>query len=335
MKTNRIITFLMALIVAISVSAQKQLTIVNEDTGESFEVTVPDGLKIYQYNANWLDSIPYLMEHVRNKESWAYENLARCYRYGIGVEKCIINAMQYYDKAGIDEMKLAEEAYEMNPTDELGFMNHLMENLDKKRMTIEDAMEQIENYPNPQPRWVQRMKEIIDNRNVEDLEEYIKSTIDWDTITGDELVASIASIMILKPNSISIWSKPSSPELMRILSLAANKIPMLYDIVGDRYMELYEDCPSYEQALKNAFEMYHNAYQHGLLEMIGAVSVLDYRDANPLYEGFPFTQEELAHLDSRYSREYREHFHKSCMGEVIVVEEGEWDENPVELIEEE
>lgn len=326
----------MVLVTTITTFAQKQLTVINEDTGESFEVTVPDGLKIYQYNENWLDSIPYLMEHVRNKESWAYENLARCYRYGIGVEKCIINALRYYDKAGIDEMELAEKAYEADPTDEFGFMNHLMENLDKKRITVEDAITQIENYPNPQPRWVMMMKIIFDNRDVEDLEGYVKSTIDWDTVTGDELVASVACIMILKRNTISVWSKPSSPELMSMLSLAANKIPMLYDIVGDRYMGLYVDCPSYEQAMKDAFIMYHKAYQYGLLEMIGAVAVLDYRDNNPLYEGFPFTQEELAHLDGFYSKECREHFHDATMEtEEIVVEEGKWDENPVELIEEE
>lgn len=333
MKTSRIITLFLALIAAISAFAQKRLTVINEDAGESFEVTVPDGLKIYQYNENWLDSIPYLMEQVRNREPWAYENLARCYRYGIGVEKCIINALRYYDKAGIDEMELAEKAYEADPADELGFMNHLMENLDKKRMTVEDAMTQIENYPNSKPRWLKLMKTILDNRDVEDLDGYVQSTIDWDTVTGDELVASVACIEILKPNSISLWSKPSSPELMKILSLAANKIPMLYDIVGDRYLELYKDCPSYEEAMKNAFEMYHKAYQYGLLEMIGAIAVLDYRDENMLYEGFPFTQEELANLDSQYSKEYRDHFHSAV--EEVVIEEGEWNENPVELIEEE
>ena len=43
------------------------MTIRNADTGESFEVSVPDGLKIRidEYNSNWLDSIPYLVEHAR------------------------------------------------------------------------------------------------------------------------------------------------------------------------------------------------------------------------------------------------------------------------------
>lgn len=335
MKTNRIITFLMAFVVAISTFAQKQLTIVNEDTGESFEVTVPEGLKIYQYNDNWLDSIPYLMEHVRNKEPWAYENLARCYRYGIGVEKCLTNAMIFYDESDLRAVDIAEEAYANDPTDELGFMNHLMEALSKKEITIEEGLTLIEEYPNPKPSWMVKMKTIINDRNVEDLEGYIKSTIDWENITGDEILASVACLMILRPDTPSVTSRPPKPEYMQHLILVAEKIPMLYMKTGDRYWELYEDCPTNEQAMKSAFELYHNAYLYGLLDMGGAIAVLDYRDANPLYECFPFSQEELTHLDSQYSKELREHWHEPCVvEEVIVVEESEWDENPVELIEE-
>lgn len=146
MKISRIITLLTVVIATVSAFAQKQLTIYNEDTGESFEVTVPDGLKIYQYNENWLDSIPYLMEHVRNREPWAYENLARCYRFGIGLEKSIVNAMIYYDKAEVNERELAENAYASDPTDELGFMNYLMEGLDKKRITVEEAKVLLETF---------------------------------------------------------------------------------------------------------------------------------------------------------------------------------------------
>lgn len=111
MKINRIIILFAAVITTAIALPQNQLAISCEDTGESFEVTVPDGIKIYEYNENWLDSIPYLMEHVRNCEPWAYENLARCYRFGIGIEKCITNAMIYYSKAGINERELAENIY--------------------------------------------------------------------------------------------------------------------------------------------------------------------------------------------------------------------------------
>lgn len=336
MKTNRIITLLMVLVTTITTFAQKQLTIINEDTGDSFEVTVPEGLKIYQYNENWLDSIPYLMEHVRNKESWAYENLARCYRYGIGVEKCLTNAMIFYDESDLRAMDIAEEAYANDPTDELGFMNHLMEGLSKEKITIDEGLVMIDEYPDPKPSWMVKMKTIFANRDAEDLEAYIKSTIDWDAITGDEILVSVACLMILRPDTPSVTSRPPKPEFMQHLTMVAEKIPVLYMKAGDRYWELYEDCPTDEQAMRSAFELYHNAYLYGLLDMGGAIAVLDYRDANSLYDGFPFTQEELAHLDSRYSKELRERWHEPCVEEeLIVVEEGEWDENPIELIEEE
>lgn len=330
MKTGRIITLLTVFVATVSSFAQKQLTVVNEDTGESFEVTVPEGLRIYEYNENWLDSIPYLIEHARNREVWAYENLARCYRYGIGVEKCITNAMIYYDKANVDAMELAEEAYEADPTDEFGFLNHLMENLGKKEMSIDEAIAKIKEYPNPKPSWMGIMMAIFDNRHVEDLESYIRSSIDWDTVTGDELLACIACLVILRPDTLSIMSRPPKPEFMKHLIMAAEKIPVLYKIGGDKYWDLYRDCPDDEQAMKSAFDLYHKAYLYGLLEMRGAIAVLDYRDENTLYDGFPFTEDELAHLDSFYSKECRLHFH-----EPSIIEEAVYDGNPVELIEEE
>lgn len=71
---------------AIAALADEKITVRNIDTGESFEVSVPDGTKIsiQEYNSEWLDSIPYLTEHARRGEQWAYEALAECHRYGKG-----------------------------------------------------------------------------------------------------------------------------------------------------------------------------------------------------------------------------------------------------------
>lgn len=334
MKTNRIITVIMASVAAISTFSQKQPTIGNEDTGQSFEATMPDGPRICQYNEKWLDSIPYLMDHVRNKEPWAYENLARCYRYGIGVEKCLTNAMIFYDESDLRARDIAEEAYANDSTDELGFMTHLIGGLGKGKITIEEGLALIEAYPDPKPNWMVKMKTIFDNRNVEDFEGFIKSSIDWDNYTGDEVLASVACLMILRPETPTLTSRPTKPEFMERLIMVAEKIPRLYMIAGDKYWNLYEDCPTNEQAKKNAFELFHKAYLYGLLDMGKAIAVLDYRDENPLYEGFPFSMEELAHLDSLYSKECRDRWHEPCVEEEVVAVE-EWDENPVELIEEE
>lgn len=321
MTLNRIIILITAVFVATAAFSQKQLTIIDEENGESFEVTVPDGLKIYEYNENRLDSIPYLMEHVRNREPWAYENLARCYRYGIGIEKSIVNAMVYYGKAGINERELAESAYRSDPTDELGFMHHLMEELDENRMTIEEALALLNSYTKPLPDWAACMKRIFENRNIEDLDSSIKSLDYLDTSTADELFAIMTCQTILKPDAPTVMSRPSSPDFMDNLSIFAEKIPVIYMVAGTRYRNLYEDCPGNEQAMRNAFELYHKAYLYGLLEEGGAIEVLDFRDNNQLYQGFPFSDEELAHLDSFYSKEYRIRFKSPCVVEECVVEE--------------
>lgn len=306
MKANRIITFLMAFAAAMSTFAQEQS---------------PEDLTVYQYNEAWLDSIPYLMEHVRNKEAWANMNLARCYRYGIGVDKCFTNAMMYYFMTNAEEQELATKAYEADPTDEFGMMNHLLENLEKGRLTVEEASALIDGYPDPKPSWMVRMKTIFDHRNDEDLEGYIKSTTDWDNFTGDEIMAAIGCLMTLRPETPLPQSRPATPELLNHLALIAGKLPMFYMITGDKYWNLYKDSPDNEEAMKEAFEMYHKAYLHGLLDMGGAIAVLDYSDVKPLYAGFPFTQAELAHLDGLYSPELRQHLHTPAVEEEVVIEE--------------
>ena len=53
---NRLITIAAILLSSFAVMADKKMTLSNIDTGESFEVSVPDGLKIniQEYNSNWL-----------------------------------------------------------------------------------------------------------------------------------------------------------------------------------------------------------------------------------------------------------------------------------------
>lgn len=327
MNLRKFVITLVAIIVGTSMSAQKQLTIRSVETGESFEVTIPDNLKIYEYNVNWLDSIPYLLEHARNKEPWAFEALGECYRYGKGVEKSITNAMIYYDESNINTRDVVKEIYDSDPFDELGFMNHLMEELDKKRITIEEAVSLIDSYPAPLPKWAVRIKRIFENKDLDNPEGYIKSLVDVDNDSADELVASLACLKILKPDTPSITSLPPTPENMRNLTLGAKKLPILFNIAGDKYLIFLEDYPNKEQALKNAFELYHKAYLYGLLQPRGAVEILDYRDDNQLYEGFPFTKEEMKQLDSLYSKDYRVHFRSSCE----IKEIGVYDENPVVL----
>lgn len=131
---TRVFILFLVLLPALNSFADKKMTIRNADTEEFFEVSVPDGMNIYEYNSNWLDSIPYLVEHARWTEPWAYKSLAECYRYGRGgIEKSMFNAIMSYENAGMSATKVAEEAFESDPSDELGLINHLMEGLSKKK----------------------------------------------------------------------------------------------------------------------------------------------------------------------------------------------------------
>ncbi|MCM1141565.1 MAG: hypothetical protein NC453_23585 [Muribaculum sp.] len=103
MSTLRLFSAFALLLTSLISYAEEKMTIINSDTGESFEVSVPAGMRIYEYNSNRLDSIPYLVERARYGEPWAYETLGDCYRYGkCGVERSILKALTFYDLADID-----------------------------------------------------------------------------------------------------------------------------------------------------------------------------------------------------------------------------------------
>ncbi len=121
---------ILLLLSVFSAFADKKMTIRNAETGESFEVSVPDGLKIYEYNSNWLDSIPYLLERARYGEPWAYEALGDCYRYGKGgVERSIFKALTFYYLADINIDKFALDLIESNPEDPIGLIYKLSDKL--------------------------------------------------------------------------------------------------------------------------------------------------------------------------------------------------------------
>lgn len=128
----RYISIIILLLSVLYASADKKITIRNSDTGESFEVSVPDGMRIYEYNSNWLDSIPYLLERARYGEPWAYEALGDCYRYGKGgADRSIFKAFFYYELADMDIERKAIESLEENPTDQLGNTFRLIDMMEK------------------------------------------------------------------------------------------------------------------------------------------------------------------------------------------------------------
>lgn len=130
---NRLFIIAVLLLSTFAVMADKKMTIQNADRGESFEVMVPDGLRIYEYNGNWLDSIPYLVEHARYGEPWAYEALAECHRHGKGgVKRSLINALFYYDLSGKNVEDCMAEIAQANHDDPIAVFSRLVDYIENK-----------------------------------------------------------------------------------------------------------------------------------------------------------------------------------------------------------
>lgn len=321
---------LLVLLSALTSFADKKMTICNDDTGESFEVSVPNGLKIHEYNSNWLDSIPYLVEHARWKKTWAYEALAECYRYGKGgVEKSMFNAIMSYEEAGMSATKVAEKAYESNPSDEFGMINHIMEELNKKSLSEEQVISMIDNIPSPVPSWVSFLKKILQNSSV-DRKIFIESRLSNET-TPDEFLVGFGLIAMSEKDAFNKKFVGITDDYMHNLRVYGEKLPPIYDVAGEKLWEKYfRENEKDEQYLVNALECMYRADQAGFLSKGNMTRVLTYCEQNGRNEHILFSDEDLVRFDKICPKEYRNH----VMSAVVVEEVVEMDECPVELIEE-
>lgn len=330
---NRIIILLWILMAATYSYADKKMTFRNIDTGESFEVSVPDGLKIsiQEYNSNWLDSIPYLVEHARWREPWAYEALAECYRYGKGgVEKSMFNAIMYYEEAGKSASDIAEAAYISDPTDEFGLLNHLMEGLDKKRISEEDAVRLTDGTITPKPGWMVFLADILRQEH-DSREEFIKSRLTPDSSSDEFLVGF--SFLAMEDNHIFDKTIINvSDDYMRKIRIFGEKLPPIYDIIADKMWRRYvENTDDKEKYLSAALDCMFHADQIGFLSKHNMTRVLTFCEENGIDERIPFSNEDLSRFNAICPKDYRDHINSSIIVEEEVVE---LDESPVELIEE-
>lgn len=239
---NRICILLLTLMSAFYSYADKKMTIRNIDTGESFEISVPEGLKmsIQEYNSNWLDSIPYLVEHARWKEPWAYEALAECYRYGKGgVEKSMFNAIMCYEEAGMSASEIAEAAYESDPTDEFGLIDHLMEGLDKKCISEEDAILLIDGSSVPKPDWIVFLGEILRQKH-EDRKDFIYSRLTLDS-SSDEFLIGFACLSMDDSNVFDNTFINDPDDYMRNIRKFCDKLLPIYDVIAEKMWRKYEE----------------------------------------------------------------------------------------------
>lgn len=330
---NRICILVLTLVSALYSFADKKMTIRNIDTGESFEVSVPDGLKIsiQEYNSDWLDSIPYLVEHARWKEPWAYKALAECYRYGKGgMDKSMFNAIMCYEEAGESASDIADTAYDSNPMDEFGLLNHLMNGLDKKRISEEDAIRLINGVTTPKSSWMVFLADILRQEH-DAREEYIKSRLTPDS-NSDEFLVGFACLAMDDNHIFDKAVINVSDDYMRKVRIFGEKLPPIYDVLADKMWRRYdENSEEKEKYLSAAFDCMFHADQMGFLSKYNMTRVLTFCEENGIDERIPFSDENLARFDAICPKDYRDHINST-----VVVEEDtvEMYESPVELIEE-
>lgn len=314
---------LTCLLMAITSYADNTLTVRNSDTGDSFDVSVPDGIKIqmYEYNSEWLDSVPYLLEHARWKEPWAFEALADCYRHGKGgVEKNQLNALFYYDEADIDVSKKAEMAYEADPYDEFGLINHIMENLVNGNISEEDVKLLLADRKVPQVGWIGFLREILSHEK-EDRIKYIESQIRPE-ITSDELFIGVVFLAKYKGGSFKDTFLGDSDDSLQKARFIAGKLPPIYMVLADKSWSRYYDIDTQtgEKYRKQAIEYMYLADQAGLLSKIDMARLLTYCEENGITDLPPFSKDDLDRFEILCPKEYRDKIYGPVVVEEVVEE---------------
>ena len=129
---KHLIVTLAALLTVMAAFSDRKMTVRNADTGESFDIEMADGLQISEVNPEWLDSVPYLLEHAREGELWARKAIAECYRYGKGgLKQSFFNTMFYSELAGMREEDLFEEFRDTTQVDPFLLVIDMIGDLDR------------------------------------------------------------------------------------------------------------------------------------------------------------------------------------------------------------
>lgn len=271
---NRIIIVSLLILSAIGAWADKKMTISNADTGESFEVMVPDGLRIYEYNGNWLDSIPYLTEHARWGEPWAYEALADCYRYGNGgVKRSFFTSLCLFELAGKNPTDVINDIRMINNDDPYVIFSRMIDYIEikdfKKIKCAIDTLHESGYYD------ADILLQYI-NCNGEEVRkrEIIEYIIDNNT-TADACIFAASVLNMCEPKDTA------KIEMDWALPLLLDKIPYFYSLMGENLYadtlksdegEGYADNHTEEEVnrRRKAVEYLIKADEHAMLTRQGA-----------------------------------------------------------------
>lgn len=309
------------LIAALSLFADKKLTVRNADTEESFEVTVPDGMTVREYNPDWLDSVPYLTEHARWHEPWAYEALAECWRYGKGgVEKSLFAACMYYEAAGITIDDIIEKSSndDTGSQDDFSSLINLINLFNRQGANMQSV---VDSLPRPLPKWALMVKEAY-RLDAERRKDFIESKLTPDAST-DEFVIGVAMLGKL---DVDVYERFAgiSDENRRQIKMWGDRMPFLYDDMGGKlWINYYDQSDAEEDRRDLALEYMYMADQAGLLSKCNMTRILTYWEEHGRGDKFPFSDEDLSRFDQLCPKEYRDAFNSPAVVEEEVVAEEE------------
>lgn len=272
------------------------------------------------------DSIGYWMECARADERWAFEKLAECYRYGKGgMDQSVFNTLVCYHKADKKVKRIFDEAYQNNPLEEFGLINHLMNGLLTNAISREDAVGELKGFPQPLPKSIALMRRLLEDAERQELStDSILLTFD-DNTTTDEYLVAFGLCLVFENKYESIDDLPDTPEATRVLEMMAEKIPIANNMLGSRYLNRYlSDKSLHKEYLERAFECFYKADRYGLLREKEAVRLLEYKVEINIDSLSPFSPKDIARLMTKYE--------KKLFQPALPV--GVFQEDPVELIEE-
>lgn len=224
--------------------ADKKMTVRNEETGQSFGVSVPGGMKIYDYNSDWLDSIHYLIERARHGEPWAYKALGDCYRYGKGgVQQSISQALTYYGLSGNNVEEMAMNAIRENPNEHLSLVYKLIDKVEAEDnegiLCLLDTLN-LHHYHD-----ADILREIIDDPDTLKLTSVIERNILSPELSTDKMIFTLAAC------KYSNWFPVSLRDNEELITPLSLKFPFLGATIAMKFLNNdHEDMDSVKIAEK-------------------------------------------------------------------------------------
>ncbi|MDE5887427.1 MAG: hypothetical protein K2H46_07570 [Muribaculaceae bacterium] len=272
------------------------------------------------YNKMWLDSIPYLIENAKLLKHWAYEALGDCYANGRGgVDKNIMEAIGYYNEAGVDiDNKLSHSLF----AEEWKTLNTLLTGIAKKDLSDEEALKILKSMPAPRPKWAEFLKKILlsaPNKR----EHFILSSFPHDLDSEETLVGT--AYLEFSDSEYSFEKLLREPEKnLKLIRLICKKISTFNNLAAnDLWLQILHNPELAEKYAPLALEFSYEADRRGLLTRYTIMWLMNYVDSSGLKKCQYFSEEDFNRFRSLYSPEELENL-KNVEGVVdtaVVLEE--------------